>query len=361
MKHCPTCRTGASDEALYCRSCYSVFPAAGQAPVAQQRQAARLALSVIGAVLFLCTATGIWIYQADPLNFSGTRPAAQSSATGSPPAATGPASPAVLFEGSATTKPAASNDSGPGLAASDFKAPRSGALTDDGNRWGRSVNSISAAAVEHNGGGCAISQAVHNGGSKIIFPVILEFSFQDAIGKRIGAGTRSSVEAILPAGERRGFTFQLPCPRIFASVNVATPEPDAAVAGNGSFQSVADLMAGAPKIDLRQLHLAIKVPQDLTICQGQEPCRLVLRFNDSWTAAWFKRDPRNPDMLVTSDSQLIGSLQHGWDAKVQLPLRNGSDKLTVTDAALRAPEAPSRWDTMIGSIKSLFGMGETSS
>ncbi|MBK5265646.1 MAG: hypothetical protein JJE34_10510 [Alphaproteobacteria bacterium] len=227
-----------------------------------------------------------------------------------------------------------------------------------GRGWGQPSNSISAASVERLGASCAISQAVHNGGVRIMFPVVLEFSFQDALGNRTGPNVRSVVEAILPAGERRGFTFQMPCPRTFTRVNIQTVNPQAGIGGNGTVQAVAQLMAGKPVIDVHQLHLAIHVPDGLTMCPNLNPCQLMLRFNESWIVVWFRRDPKHPDTLIASDPQLVGPVQRGWHADIRLPLRNGVEKLTVTEEFLREPEPTGGLNQLMGSIEDMVGIKE---
>lgn len=325
MKLCLNCRTAASDEARYCRSCYTVFADADPASLAHRQKRVKAMSYTVKALVVLVVAGGFLLSRID-LNFLSDPNQVQSDSGAK--------------TGITPKQPAAQPDSA------------------SGGGWGQPSNTISAASVERLGKSCAISQAVHNGGVRIMFPVVLEFSFQDSLGNRTGPSVRSVVEAILPAGERRGFTFQMPCPKSFERVNIQTVNPQAGIGGNGTVQAVAELIAGKPLIDVHQLHLAIQVPDGLTMCPNLRPCQLMLRFNDSWIAVWFRRDPKHPDTLIASDPQLVGPVQRGWHADVRLPLRNGTEKVTVTEEFLREPESTGGWNQFVSSVKQMIGIKE---
>lgn len=330
MKNCHTCGTEARDEARYCRSCYAVF-ADGAAVGLARPDDAKKTKYLIQAALILALVIGFALSRLDFQFLSDT---AQTDAGTN-----------------------ASSDAVPKTAAKAERAASSSSGQAE-NTWGLQSNSVAASSVRRLGDSCAISQAVHNGGERIMFPVALDFSFENALGQRIGDPVRAATETILPAGEQRGFTFEMPCPQTFAHVQVHAVSQDAAISGAGTAQAVAALLAGKPLIDMRQLHLAIQVPDDLTMCPGLHPCQLMLYFNDSWIAVWFRRDPRNPDMLIASDPQLIGPLQQGWNAQVRLPLRHGAQKLTITNEYLREPESTGLWASLKGWIGKMAGTTE---
>lgn len=338
MKNCPICRAEAGDEARYCRSCYAVF-ADDATPVV--RSAGKRGRALLLGLVVLAAAAGAWFYRIDiglpaiSRTEGATQPAGQDRAP----------------------VPARGQDDPAGMSSADAAGRRSSPK----EQWGKPENRVAARSVSRSGQRCAISQAVHNGRDRIIYPVALDFSFEDPLGRRIGSSVRSVVEAILPAGEQRGFTFDLPCPKTFAQVMIKAPGEGMSVAGGGSPESAARLMAGKPMIDSRKLHLTITAPEDFALCPGLEPCQLMLHFNGSWTAAWFRRDPKNPRAIISSDPQLVGPIQRGWEAHVRLPLREGAENVTITNEALREPETFGGWSGFLRSIGTMMGMKEESS
>ena len=150
----------------------------------------------------------------------------------------------------------------------------------------------------------------------------------------------------------------MPCPKTFAQVQIHATEGQTGLSGSGAVDEVAKLIAGKPLVDARRLHVAIQAPKDLVMCRQLRPCQLMLYFNDSWIAVWFRRDPNNPDTLIASDPQLVGPLQQGWNADVWLPLRDGTEKLTVTQEFLREPRRTGGWAALKQSVGNMFGNKE---
>ena len=334
MKNCHICGEEARDEARYCRSCYAVFTDVDQAPVAAKKKT-RTMTYIVRALVLLGVVGGAWLSRVDLAIFPESGPADTHDISN---ASDGPEKEAR----SAATSAASSSGSG---AAMD-------------SQRGRPDNVVAASSVQRLDTGCSISQAVHNNGERIMFPVTLDFSFENLLGQRVGTDARGVVEAILPAGERRGFTFEVPCPKSFGQVRIHATDGQTGISGSGAADEVARLIAGNPLIDPRVLHVAIEVPTDLVMCPQFKPCQLMLYFNDSWIAVWFRRDPKYPDMLIASDPQLVGPLQQGWNADVRLPLRHGTEKLTVTQEYLREPQRTGGWAAFQASVGKLFGTKE---
>lgn len=334
MKNCYICGEEARDEARYCRSCYAVFADVHQAPVAEKKKT-RTMTYIVRALVLLGVAGGAWLSRVDLAVFpeSGTADTQDISNASDVP------------ENQARPAPtSAASSSGTGAAMD--------------SQWGQPINVVAASSVQRLETGCAISQAVHNNGERIMFPVALDFSFEDVFGQRVGKDARGVVDAILPAGERRGFTFELPCPKAFAQVRIHATDGQTGISGSGAADEVAKLIAGKPLIDARRLHVVIEAPTELVMCPEFRPCQLMLYFNDSWIAVWFRRDPNNPDTLIASDPQLVGPLQQGWNADVRLPLRHGTEKLTVTQEYLREPQRTGGWAALKASVGKLFGTKE---
>ena len=303
-------------------------------PVAEKKKT-RTMTYIVRALVLLGVAGGAWLSRIDLVIFPESAPVAAPASTN---ASDGPRKKVR----SAATSAAASSSSG----------------AESVTNRGQPVNSVAASSVRRLGIRCAISQAVHNDGERIMFPVALDFSFEDALGQRIGDSARAEVEAILPAGERRGFTFEVPCPKSFAQVEIHTTEGHAGISGGGAIDEVAKLIAGKPLIDARRLHVVLQAPDDLIMCPQLKPCQLMLYFNESWIAVWFRRDPNNPDTLIASDPQLVRPLQQGWNVDVRLPLRDGMEKLTVTQEFLREPQRTGGWAALKASIENMFGTKE---
>jgi hypothetical protein len=334
MRNCHICGEEARDEARYCRSCYAVFADVDQA-VAAGKKKTRTMTYIIRALVLLGVVGGAWLSRVDLAIFPESGPVGAQVSTNT---SGGPEKQAR----SAPTSAVSSSGSGAGM---------------DSQR-GRPVNVVAASSVQRLDTGCAISQAVHNNGERIMFPVTLDFSFEDIFGQRVGKDERGVVEVILPAGERRGFTFELPCPKAFAQVRIHATDGQTGISGSGAVDEVAKLIAGQPLIDARRLHVVIEAPSELVMCPEFKPCQLMLYFNDSWIAVWFRRDPNNPDTLIASDPQLVGPLQQGWNADIRLPLRHGTEKMTVTQEYLREPQRTGGWAALKASVGKLFGTKE---
>lgn len=334
MKNCHICGEEARDEARYCRSCYAVFADVDEA-VAAGKKKTRTMTYIIRALVLLGVAGGAWLSRVDLAIFHERAP--------------------VVAQG---TSNASGGREKQRRSADAPAASSSGSGAELEPQWGQPSNMVAASSVQRLDTRCAISQAVRNNGERIMFPVTLDFSFEDVLGQRVGNNARGVVEAILPAGERRGFTFQVPCPKVFAQVSVHATDGQTGISGNGAVDEVATLIAGKPLIDARRLHVVIKAPSDLLMCLQFRPCQLMLYFNDSWIAVWFRRDPNNPDTLISSDPQLVGPLQQGWNAEVRLPLRHGTEKLTLTQEHLREPQLTGAWAALKASVGNLFGNKE---
>ncbi|MDP3677128.1 MAG: hypothetical protein Q8R44_18830 [Novosphingobium sp.] len=323
MKSCPRCRLQMPVSARVCRACYTVLPETDQVDLARRMKLARTMGGITKMFIGFAIALGAWLFQFNVELSPGLRSAIQ--------------------------------DWGPAATESVgrvFGVQQSVAQTGEEVTGAARYQPVPASAVEHEGQGCAINQAVGNVGEKPLSRVVLKFAFDDDLGNPIGTEADAIVAAVLPAGEERNFTFRLPCPQTIGSVKVQIPSRTT----KASEPQIVLVSAGwtAEAASENSPQLAIKVSEP-AVCRSPSSCILAVSFDDGETARfWFRRDPEAPEMLIAKDPRLIDYLQRRRTAKLLVPSSSGEFYMKITDQDLRGSGSEAQAGPFARWIRRLF-------
>lgn len=182
---------------------------------------------------------------------------------------------------------------------------------------------VAAREISRSRAGCAISQSVHNGQSQPLSPIVLEFSFEDVVGQKIGGSMRAVVEEVLPAGAQGKFRFKVPCPKTFAAVKVQAIGQQVEVGANvlASASAKPPVMLGAQPI--QQDNVAIQIPEGVLACPADKLCSGIVRLGSGKsTTHLFRRESPSSRTLI-SDARLAKQLRGTTRAIIELPLPDG--------------------------------------
>src|SRR3546814_19849869 len=77
MRNCPNCRREVSEEARYCRACYTVLPEIDPAVVARDRKRAKLISRFVKLSIIAAVGGAVWLIKSHPDLFTTAGAAAQ--------------------------------------------------------------------------------------------------------------------------------------------------------------------------------------------------------------------------------------------------------------------------------------------
>lgn len=331
MRRCPKCSRNVPEEGRVCRSCYTVLPEIDPAVLVRRRKRAKTISGLVQLLIIFGVAGAAWTFRFNVDFFPDTRLVIRSSFDSS-----------QRYFNSFFMK----TDEAVAATSSDASV--------GGKADGKGFRRVSANSINRQGRNCDISQTVRNEDSSAMSPIILHFTFEDALGKRFGSEARGVVDEALPAGAERTFILRVPCPRSFAHAKVRpwhakakVGDTDIALASNGQ-------KYGSARANVTMLKLAIKVPAK-TACHSSGPCDLTVRFEDGSEKQFsFRRDPQAEDVLIADDAQLTTHLQKGGTAKLLVPITTGVGSVTLTDQDLGKLQDSSEWVMFTHWIRNFF-------
>lgn len=331
MRNCPNCRREVSEEARYCRACYTVLPEIDPAVVARDRKRAKLISRFVKLSIIAAVGGAVWLIKSHPDLFTTAGAAAQRQW------ADVRSSRETRRTSSATVEMASAEEG-------------------ESRPSHRPVNSPT---VVHNGAdGCAITQMVRNDSAVPLSPIVLEFTFENAAGEQVGRRLRAASDAVLPGRTDGRLAFQVPCPLAFSNVRVKPAEPAPATAALAKPVETAAAEAVRTAI-VNANRIAVELPGWRQECDGNSPCPLTVSFGKGMSGIFmFQSAPGDSGELISDDPNLVALIARGERPVLKVPAGFAEvGEVVLTDENLQEKDKAGRWRRFVRWIRNSLGMG----
>lgn len=330
MRNCPNCRREVSEEARYCRACYTVLPEIDPAVLARDRKRAKLISRSVKLAIVLAVGGAAWFIKSNPDLFTTGGAAAQRQWAD--------------VQSSKETR-----------RTSNTSVETASAEEGDSRPSHRPVNSPT---VVHNGAdGCAITQTVRNDSAVPLSPIVLEFTFENAAGEQVGRRLRAASDAVLPGRTDRRLAFQVPCPLAFTNVRVQPAESGPTGTPAKPAEMVAAEAVRTAMISANRI--AVELPGWRQECDGNSPCPLTVSFGKGMSGTYmFQSAPGDSGELISDDPNLVALIARGERPVLKVPAGFAEvGEVVLTDENLQEKGKAGRWRRFVRWIRNSLGMG----